>query len=99
MIIRLEGVLYKTDPWIADLFTDILNATVSATSPAEINRMLLHLCLPGRGPDLHKYFRWGFDKEKFWLQQCVTPDLDRLYPHKLLTVMAYNSKDSLPQTN
>ena len=26
MTIRLEGQLYKTDPWIADIFTDILNA-------------------------------------------------------------------------
>ena len=50
MIIRLEGVLYKTDPWIAELFTDILNALGGAATPAELHHALLRLCMPGHGP-------------------------------------------------
>ena len=34
MIIRLEGALYKTDPWVADIFTDILNAAGSCCACA-----------------------------------------------------------------
>ena len=103
MIIRLEGQLYKTDPWVAELFTDILNALGGAATPAELHQALLRLCRPGHGPDLHRYFRWGFDRDSFWLQQRMDqrldPDTERLYPHKLLTVMAYNDMNSLPQTN
>lgn len=103
MIIRLEGALYKTDPWVADVFTDILNAVGSASSPAEMHRMLLRLCRPGHGPDPRRYFRWGFDRDSFWLQQCtdqrMDPNTNGLYPHKLLTVMAYSDTNSLPQTN
>lgn len=43
MIIRLEGQLYKTDPWVADLFTDILNALGGAATPAELHQALLRL--------------------------------------------------------
>lgn len=103
MIIRLEGQLYKTDPWVADLFTDILNALGGAATPAELHQALLRLCRPGHGPDPRRYFRWGFNRDSFWLQQRMDqrldPDTERLYPHKLLTVMAYNDTNSLPQTN
>ena len=103
MIIRLEGVLYKTDPWIAELITDILNALGGAATPAELHQALLRLCRPGHGPDPRRYFRWGFDRDSFWLQQrmdqCLDPNTNGLYPHKLLTVMVYNDMNPLPQTN
>ena len=103
MIIRFEGALYKTDPWIADIFTDILNAAGSASSPAEMHKMLLRLCMPGHGPEPRNYFRWGFDKDRFWLQQRMDQHLDPgsngCYPHKLLTVMDYGDTNSLPQTD
>lgn len=57
----------------------------------------------GHGPDPRRYFRWGFDRDSFWLQQRtdqrMDPNTNGLYPHKLLTVMAYSDTNSLPQTN
>lgn len=99
MIIRLEGQLYKTDPWVAELFTDILNAIGGAATPAELHRALLRLCMQGRRPDLRRYFSWGFDRDRFWLRQRLDPKTVGTASHKLLAVTSYDKTDISSQIN
>ena len=99
MTIRLEGQLYKTDPWVAELFTDILNAISGAATPVELHHALLRLCMRGRRPDLRRYFFWGFDRDRFWLRQRFDPKTGGTVSHKLLTVTAYDKTDISSQIN
>ena len=99
MTIRLEGQLYKTDPWVAELFTDILNAISGAATPAEQLHALLRLGMRGRRPDLRRYFFWRLDRDRLWPRQRCDPKTGGTVSHKLLPVTAYDKTDISSQIN
>lgn len=103
MIIRLEGALYKTDPWVAGCLYRYPQCRRQRLFARRDAQDAIAPVQAGHGPDPRRYFRWGFDRDSFWLQQRtdqrMDPNTNGLYPHKLLTVMAYSDTNSLPQTN
>lgn len=99
MIVKFERPLIKTDPWVSETFTDVLNAVCNATSPAEAHGNIIRLCIHNRGPNPHRYYKWGFDTDRFWLQQWSPYKPEGLFRDRLFTVLSYTSQKLLPKSD
>lgn len=99
MIIRFESQLIKTDKYVSEIFTEILNAVFNSTSPTQANRNIIRLCTRFQGPNPRKYFKWGFDHNRFWVQQRFAFQPEGLFRQRLFTVLFYTQQKLLPQGN